>query len=114
MWTYHAVAAVMRGHSLLRSLPNVDPERVGVTGISWGGYLTCIVAGVDNRFKAAVPVYGCGFLHENSVWLDRFAKMTPEQRKRWTTLWDPSVYLPAVTMPILFVNGTNDFAYPLD
>jgi PhoPQ-activated pathogenicity-related protein len=40
--------------------------------------------------------------------------MTPEQRDRWVTLWDPSKYLPAVSMPILFVNGTNDFAYPLD
>lgn len=58
MWSYHAVAAVIRGHSLLRSLPNVDTERIGVTGISWGGYLTCIVAGLDDRFKAAVPVYG--------------------------------------------------------
>ena len=46
--------------------------------ISWGGYLTCIVAGLDNRFKAAVPVYGYGFLHENSVWLNQFAKMTPQ------------------------------------
>jgi PhoPQ-activated pathogenicity-related protein len=69
---------------------------------------------VDSRFRAAVPVYGCGYLQENSVWLDRFAKMEPEARERWTTLWDPSRYLPAVSMPIFFVNGTNDFAYPLD
>lgn len=113
-WTYHAIAAVLRGHSLIRSFPEVDPNRTAVTGISWGGYLTCIAAGVDSRFKAAVPVYGCGFLHENSAWLNRFAKMTADQQKQWVRLWDPSQYLPAVTMPILFVNGTNDFAYPLD
>ena len=113
-WSYHAVAAAIRAHSLMRSFPEVDPKRTAVTGISWGGYLTCIVAGVDNRFQAAVPVYGCGFLQENSAWLPRFEKMTPEQRQRWVTLWDPSKYLPAVSMPILFVNGTNDFAYPLD
>ncbi|MBM4076124.1 MAG: acetylxylan esterase, partial [Planctomycetes bacterium] len=113
-WPYHAVASVLRAHSLIRSFKEVDAEQTAVTGISWGGYLTCIVAGVDNRFRAAVPVYGCGFLHENSAWLDRFAKMTPEQKDRWVKLWDPSRYLPAVSMPILFVNGTNDFAYPLD
>lgn len=113
-WPYHAVAAVIRAHSLLRSFPEVDAARTAVTGISWGGYLTCIVAGVDSRFRAAVPVYGCGFLHENSAWLDRFAAMTPDQRQRWIELWDPSQYLPRVSMPILFVNGTNDFAYPLD
>ncbi len=113
-WPYHAVAAAIRAHSLLRSFAEVDANRTAVTGISWGGYLTCIVAGVDPRFHAAVPVYGCGFLYENSVWLDRFANMSAEQRERWITLWDPSRYLPGVSTPILFVNGTNDFAYPLD
>ncbi len=113
-WPYHAVAAAVRAHSLIRSFPEVDPQRTAVTGISWGGYLTCIIAGVDSRFKAAVPVYGCGFLHENSAWLNRFAEMTEPQRQRWIRLWDPSQYLPSTSMPILFVNGTNDFAYPLD
>ena len=61
-WTYHAVANVILAHSLVRSFEEVDTNRTAVTGISWGGYLTCIVAGLDNRFKAAVPVYGCGFL----------------------------------------------------
>lgn len=114
MWTYHAVAAAIRAHSLLLARKEVDPHRTGVTGISWGGYLTCIVAGVDARFKVAVPVYGCGYLHENSVWLPRFAKMTPEQRDRWVRWFDPSQYLGGVRCPILFMNGTNDFAYPLD
>lgn len=114
MWTYHAVAAAMRGHSLLASLEEVDRERIGITGISWGGYLTCIVAGLDDRLKVAVPVYGCGFLHENSAWVDRLGKMPAEQRDRWVRFFDPSRYLPGVRCPILFVNGTNDFAYPLD
>ena len=115
MWTYHAVSAAIRGHSLLLSLPEVDKTRTAVTGISWGGYLTCIVAGVDPRFKAAVPVYGCGFLHENSTWKAGFLdKMKPEDRAKWVSLWDPSSHLPRVECPILFFNGTNDFAYPLD
>ncbi len=113
-WTYHAVADVILAHSLLRSFKEVDARHTAVTGISWGGYLTCIVAGVDNRFKAAVPVYGCGFLHEDSGWLPRFAKMTPQQKDKWVRLWDPSRYIGAAKMPVLFMNGTNDFAYPLD
>jgi len=114
LWTYHAVAAAIRGHSLLAAREEVDPQRTGLTGISWGGYLTCIVAGLDDRFKVAVPVYGCGFLHENSAWLGEFARLGPEQTKRWVAHYDPSRYLPGVRCPILFVNGTNDFAYPLD
>ncbi len=113
-WTYHAVANVILAHSLIRSFEEVDVGLTAVTGISWGGYLTCIVAGLDNRFKAAVPVYGCGFLHENSTWLGEFAKMKPEQRDKWVRLWDPSMYIGSASMPVFFVNGTNDFAYPLD
>ena len=81
-WTYHAVAAVILANSLIRSFPQVDPNRIGVTGISWGGYLVCIVAGVDHRFKFAAPVYGCGFLGENSVWLDEFQKMGPGESQQ--------------------------------
>jgi dienelactone hydrolase len=114
IWSYHAVAAVIRGVSVLRALPQVDPERIGITGISWGGYLTCLVAGLDHRLKVAVPVYGCGFLHENSVWLPIFQKMPSEWRATWVAHFDPSRYLGQARMPVLFVNGTNDFAYPLD
>lgn len=115
MWTYHAVAAVLRGHSLVRSLPDVDPNRTGITGISWGGYLTCIAAGIDDRFKVAVPVYGCGFLDENSCWRDTsLASMNPEARAQWIRLFDPRQYVGQVRYPILFVNGTTDFAYPMD
>ena len=113
-WPYQAVAAVVLAHSLLRSYPEVDADRIGVTGISWGGYLTCFVAGVDQRFKFAVPVYGCGFLGDNSAWLPRFQQLGPEQAARWIRWWDPSTYLPHATMPVLWVNGTNDFAYPMD
>jgi len=115
MWSYHAVADVIRGHSLLASLPEVDPARVAITGISWGGYLTCIVAGLDHRLKAAVPVYGCGFLGDDSVWKDgSLARMTPEARALWLHEFDPSQYLGATKCPILFLNGSHDFAYPFD
>ena len=115
MWTYHAVCAVIRGTSLVASLPEVDPHRIGITGISWGGYLTCIVAGLDHRLRVAVPVYGCGFLGNNSYWKTRaLAKMSLEARALWLQDFDPSQYLDGVECPILFLNGSNDFAYPLD
>ncbi|MFK7779180.1 MAG: acetylxylan esterase [Gimesia sp.] len=110
-WCYHAPANVILAHSLIRSFPEVDKERTAITGISWGGYLTCIVAGLDNRFKAAVPVYGCGFLNNHSVFEKSINKLPPTDAKRWMQLYDPGQYLPAVQMPILFINGTNDFAY---
>jgi dienelactone hydrolase len=112
-WTYHAVADAILAHSLIRSLPEVDPNRTGVTGISWGGYLTCIVAGVDHRFRLAVPVYGCGF-YRDTIFANELNKLTPEDAQRWISWWDPSVYLPDAEMPMLWVTGSNDFAYTLN
>lgn len=115
MWTYHAVAAAIRAHSLLLSRPEVDAKRTALTGISWGGYLTCIIAGLDHRFKAAVPVYGCGFLHENSTWLaSQLRPMSEERRNRWVENFDPSRHVGGATCPMLFLTGTRDFAYPMD
>ena len=113
-WTWHAVSAVALAHSLIRSYSEIDADRIGVTGISWGGYLTSIVAGVDSRFKCAIPVYGCGFLGDNSAWLPNFEKMGTDKAALWLRQWDPAGYLGQARMPMLWVNGTNDFAYPMD
>ena len=115
MWTWHAVAAVLRGHALLASLPQVDAERIGVTGISWGGYLTCLTAGLDPKLKAAVPVYGCGFLGDNSIWRDgSLARLTRDARDRWLGFFDPSQVIGGAACPVMLVNGMHDFAYPPD
>ncbi len=114
-WPFHAAASVMRAHSLLRSFAEVDAEHTAVTGISWGGYTTCLVASLDDRFKAAVPVYGCGFLHEGeSVQKPSIDKLDPEHRALWVKEYDPGSLLPRCRVPILFVNGTNDVHYVLD
>ncbi len=112
-WTYHAVADVILAHSVLRSLPEVDVDRIGLTGISWGGYLTCLTAGLDSRFKFAVPVYGCGFTDEHGF-AAQVKSLGPEGSRRWMEWWDPSRTLPKAKMPILWVNGSNDFAYTLN
>lgn len=113
-WTYHAVADVILANSLIRSFPEVDPDRVGITGISWGGYLTCIAASLDDRFKFAVPVYGCGFLGDHSGWTGRFERMGQKKSRRWYKLWDPSAYFPMAKIPFLWVTGSNDKFYPMN
>lgn len=106
-WTYHAVSDVVRSHSFLRSLPEVDSARIGITGISWGGYLTCIAAGVDHRFAWAAPVYGCGFYVDGSAWAKKLSDMGARGEK-WLRTWDAGVYLPAARCPFLFVSGKTD------
>lgn len=113
-WPFHAAASVIRAHTLLRSFPEVDENRTAVTGISWGGYTTCLVASLDDRFRAAVPVYGCGFLHEGESVQKPSIDKLGERRMDWVRAYDPGSLLPRCRVPILFVNGTNDVHYPLD
>lgn len=111
-WMYHAVAAVIAGHSLLRSFEGVDPKRIGITGISWGGVLTSVAASVDTRFAAAAPVYGCGFLDTPTALYEK-RKLDDKKLKKWFQLWDPKHFLIRHDIPFLWLTGTNDFAFPL-
>ncbi len=111
VWTYHSVASAILAHSWLRSQPKVDSSLTFVTGISWGGYLTCIVGSVDNRFKAAVPVYGCGYYGESDIFKNDLNQLTTANREKWLHYFDPSVYLPNSTVKFLFINGNRDRFY---
>ncbi len=114
-WAYHAVAAIMRANTFISSFDCVDPNRVGITGISWGGYLTEIAAAVDNRFAFAVPVYGCGYLYEDNTILTSYLNnSTPQQAAQWRENWDPSLYVGNISCPTLFLTGNTDFAFPMD
>lgn len=113
-WPFHAAASVMRAHTLLRSFPEVNAEQTAVTGISWGGYTTCLVASLDDRFKAAVPVYGCGFLHEGESVQKPSIDALGDRKALWVKEYDPGSLLPRCHVPILFVNGSNDVHYVLD
>jgi len=44
----------MRGIDLLQGLPAVDPERIGMVGLSFGGTMTTYVAALDDRVRCAV------------------------------------------------------------
>lgn len=113
-WPFHAVANVMRAHTLIRSFPDVDAQRTAVTGISWGGYTTCLVASLDDRFKAAVPVYGCGFLHEGESVQKPAIDSLGDRRDEWIAAYDPGSHLGKCTVPTFWVNGTHDNHYVLD
>lgn len=111
VWTYHAVASVILGHSLLLSFPEVNIKKTCVTGISWGGYLACIVASLDNRFKAVVPVYGCGYYDEADFFKEYLNHLSKDNKQKWIKYFDPSEYLPFAQQKFLFINGNKDKHY---
>jgi cephalosporin-C deacetylase-like acetyl esterase len=52
----------IRGLDLLSERPEVDPEKLGVTGLSGGGSQSWYIAAADPRIKAAAPVCGASTL----------------------------------------------------
>jgi dipeptidyl aminopeptidase/acylaminoacyl peptidase len=46
---------VMSWADYVEQQPYIDKDRMGVTGGSYGGYMTTLIIGKTNRFKAAVP-----------------------------------------------------------
>lgn len=112
-WMYHAVADVILANTLLRTFEQVDADRIGLTGISWGGIITSTVSGVDNRFSFAIPVYGCGYLHEMPNHYATAYNNMREYKETALKLWDASNYLSNAHMPMLWVNGSEDQHFAL-
>jgi dienelactone hydrolase len=57
----------VRSLDYLQSRPEVDPQRIGVTGRSGGGAYSWWIAAIDERIKAAVPVAGITDLENHVV-----------------------------------------------
>lgn len=54
------VMDVRRAKAILASRPEVDATRIGITGISLGGIMTAVCAGVDGTFARACPILAGG------------------------------------------------------
>lgn len=111
-WFTYAEAAVCHAHTVLGSQPEVDAGRIGITGISWGAVLALIAAAIDPRYRAVAAVYGCGFLLDGCSVVSASA-FSPAARDWYANEWDPVNFLPEIAIPNLWLNGTNDPAFPL-
>jgi len=112
-YLYNAALACMRGITFLRTREEVDPDRITMMGVSWGGYTTLLVSSLDERLRAAVDVFGGGFIRERSTWERYISSRPAAQADTWEANFDASRYAGHIRKPILFVTGTNDNCYYL-
>lgn len=110
---HHWTMAARRGLTLLEAQPQIDPEKLGIFGISVGGTLTWMVAGVDHRVKAAVPIYGNGW-ESYSNYPPEPEPQVSEDNRLWRLLIAPETHAPRVRCPVLFMSATNDFHGKMD
>ncbi|MCC4831813.1 acetylxylan esterase [Shewanella sp. 10N.7] len=109
-WMYHAVADTVLAHSLLRSLPQIDTNNIGLMGVSWGGVITSTVIGIDQRFAFAIPVYGCGDLSKAD---NKYGKALGNN-ELYKNVWDPKLRLHRAELPTLWLSWPGEQHFPLD
>lgn len=109
MWLYHAVSAVILAHSLIRSFPEVDPDRVGIMGVSWGGVLATHAISYDRRFAFAIPVYGSAYLATGDSKINRTYRNYGIDRH-----FNAQVGLDTVAFPVLWQCHDLDCNFSVD
>jgi cephalosporin-C deacetylase-like acetyl esterase len=121
-WWWHALGYApsmvecwngVRAIDYLQSRPEVDGERIGVTGISGGGAATFWIAAADERVKVAVPVSGMSDLEDyvtGKVVNGHCDCMFLTNTFQWP--WTNIAALVA-PRPMLFANSGHDTIFPM-
>lgn len=104
----------MRALDYLQTRPEVDPERLGITGRSGGGAYSWWIAALDKRVKAAVPVAGITDLRDYV--LDGAVEGHCDCMFMVNTYrWDfPVVASLVAPRALLIANTDKDSIFPLD
>ena len=108
-WMYYAVSTAILGNSLLHGLDYVDIYKVGVCGVSWGGVITSIISGYDDRFAFSVPIYcSLNLAEAKGGNLNGYYRAHPAAR-----VWDDDEGLSRVEPPLFFLAMNDDVnAFP--
>jgi len=109
---------IMAGVDALIRDGYVDSARMGVTGGSYGGYLTNWIISQNNRFEAAVSMYGIFslFTDWSNSWQPAWEKMylglyyweQPITEQHPYVKYSPAFHVKNIRTPTLIMHGTND------
>lgn len=103
------------------ALPWIDTERIGITGGSYGGYLTNWIIGHDDRFKAAVTQRCVSNFHSFFGTSDIGSTFgafefdgVPWKDAEKLLRYSPISYVESITTPLLILHSEQDHRCPIE
>jgi dipeptidyl aminopeptidase/acylaminoacyl peptidase len=123
-WGLDDFADLMAGVDAVLARGEVDPKRMAVTGISYGGYMTNWVVGHTDRFACALSENGiCNLMSffgtgdVGAMWFNReLGGPFWESRDLLERFLfhSPISYVERIATPLLLVQGESDFRCPIE
>src|SRR5438874_13714 len=104
----------------LKKYPWIDQDRMGVTGGSYGGYMTNWIVGHTDRFKAAVTLRSVSNFISDDGTRDGAYGHAPDFGgdifQKMDLYWDrsPLKYAKNVKTPTLILHSDNDYRVPIE
>ena len=98
----------------LRSRNDVDPDRIGIWGGSWGGYLTALaLARASDLFAAGVDISGVhNWNFEIPDWVPSYYDQRQPETMRVAFESSPLAYVKTWRSPVLLIQGDDDRNVP--
>ena len=120
-WGGKAYVDIMNGvDTVLERNPWIDKDRLGVTGGSYGGFMTNWITSHTNRFKAAVTLRSISnFISDDGTRDGAYGHSEDfggDLFERFETYWDtsPLKYVKNVKTPTLLLHSDMDFRVPIE
>jgi dipeptidyl aminopeptidase/acylaminoacyl peptidase len=127
-WGQGDYADLVAGVDAVLARRSIDPAKLGISGASYGGFMTNWVLGHTDRFAAGVAVnsisnfvsfYGVSDIA--AMWFERsfqdqFGGAFWLDRERWERYIErsPIAYAEHINTPLLLISAENDYRCPIE
>ncbi len=111
---FHVVIAARRTLDWMETQSWVDEEKIGSVGISYGGWVGFLLAGVDSRIRCLTTGVSSGGVEFTNGKTSEPLRFEPaDQRAIWLEHYEPFAHAPRTEAAVFFDLGTNDYFFHL-